>query len=100
MRRAPWAPRSPRLAWLLWVRRALQIALPSHRAGWEPSRRGGQDAGPEGAYLLPTVARTGFRLGLVNGRVLEAWRIFAAPGGGRSPPRLRINDAPKLRGCN
>jgi hypothetical protein len=41
---------------------------------------------PSADYWNPT----GSFLDLPNGNAVEAWRIFAVPGGGRSPPRLHI----------
>jgi hypothetical protein len=35
-----------------------------------------------------------------NGCAMEAWRIFAAPGGGRSPPRPTQIILRKLRACD
>ena len=41
-----WSPGPPRRAPLLQSRAAVRLPLPSPGAGWEPSRRGGEDADP------------------------------------------------------
>ena len=56
---------------------------------------------PLGPELQRSVARDKVDLPTsANGRAMEAWRIFAAPGGGRSPPRPTQIILRKLRVCN
>jgi hypothetical protein len=59
------------------------------------------DPDPLGPELQRSVARDKVDPPtFANGRAMEAWRIFAAPGGGRSPPRPTQIILRKLRACD